>query len=83
MSEPSPSGGGKGYGACPDEIDVGDDGKVSDFTLVSHRKNLRRQIHRGPIADGARRMARIIKSKWGPHKIDPQILWGEEGRRNE
>ena len=36
MSELAPSGGSEGYGACDDEVDVGDNGKVTNFALVSH-----------------------------------------------
>ena len=36
MSELSPSGGSEGYGACDDAVDVGDDGKISDFGLIGH-----------------------------------------------
>ena len=37
MSELSPSGGSEGYGACDDEVDVSDDGKVADIVLVGQR----------------------------------------------
>ena len=35
MSELLPSGGSERYGACADEVDVGDDGNVSQL-LISH-----------------------------------------------
>ena len=59
MSELSPSGGSEEYGACDDEVDVGDDGKVADLALVSHRKYLREESPPGAPQSGARRMARI------------------------
>ena len=38
MDELSPTGGGEGYGAWGDAVDVGDDEKIADFGLVSHRQ---------------------------------------------
>ena len=52
MSEPSPSGGGEGYGACPDEVDVGNNGKVSNLALICHNCLQQRNIGTpaGPIS---------------------------------
>ena len=36
MSELLPSGRSEGYGACDDEVDVGNDRKISDIGLFTH-----------------------------------------------
>ena len=59
MTERPASDGREGYGAHPDEVDMCNDAEIADFGLIGHKtENLLRKIHPGPIADGARRMAR-------------------------
>ena len=41
MDELSPTGGGEGYGAWGDAVNVGDDGKIADIGLLCHIVNLR------------------------------------------
>ena len=82
MSELLPSGRSEGYGACDDEVNVGDNAEIANIGLFGHKcitsigKSTRGPAKRG----GAQR--RNFKSKLGSPKTVCSF-WGEEPQRSE